>query len=366
MNNQSYFYQFLEPLSKELAHVARELENSIFSGPRTMLTHARVFVENILIQVISAEKLPDEPWKNLKERLDLLNENGYLTAEVRDALHHVRRIGNQAAHDSRQFRYSEALLSWEEIYKIVKWYAEVYGPIELSVPDYKDPAPQSGQTFDSSELEERLKALEELLKKTIEPQPIDTAEAETAVTIVDAPQPETPGFTTIRTLTYKDRQLEVPYFLRDAFLLPQRFDKSENFLIRLGGEQQARLVSELPNDFEGLHEHVKRYNETNDENLFHELKMYIQEEKTRRKLKLERPGELFFFYQADHVVVTENLANLPITTEQFTGFPSLIQQLSEQGYHTVGQLPNELVTLAKHKNVGKGTLEKFFEQLKGK
>jgi len=79
MNNQSYFYQFLEPLSKELAHVARELENSIFSGPRTMLTHARVFVENILIQVISAEKLPDEPWKNLKERLDLLNENGYLT-----------------------------------------------------------------------------------------------------------------------------------------------------------------------------------------------------------------------------------------------------------------------------------------------
>jgi len=168
MNNQSYFYQFLEPLSKELAHVARELENSIFSGPRTMLTHARVFVENILIQVISAEKLPDEPWKNLKERLDLLNENGYLTAEVRDALHHVRRIGNKAAHDSRQFRYSEALLSWEEIYKIVKWYVEVYGPVEFAVPDYKDPAPAANQTFDSSELEARLKALEELLKKTIE------------------------------------------------------------------------------------------------------------------------------------------------------------------------------------------------------
>jgi len=54
MNTQSYFYQFLEPFSKELAHVARELENSIFSGPRTMLTHARVFVENILIQIINA------------------------------------------------------------------------------------------------------------------------------------------------------------------------------------------------------------------------------------------------------------------------------------------------------------------------
>lgn len=66
MTNQSYFYQFLEPLSKELAHVACELENSIFSGSRTMLTHARVFVETILIQVIKAEKLPDEPWDNPK------------------------------------------------------------------------------------------------------------------------------------------------------------------------------------------------------------------------------------------------------------------------------------------------------------
>ncbi|MEK4407004.1 hypothetical protein MKZ26_21775 [Sporosarcina sp. FSL K6-6792] len=48
MNNQTYFYQYLEPLSKELAFVACELESSIFSSTRTMLTHARAFVENIL------------------------------------------------------------------------------------------------------------------------------------------------------------------------------------------------------------------------------------------------------------------------------------------------------------------------------
>lgn len=69
MNNQPYFYQFLELLSKELALVARELEHSIFSSPGTTLTHARVFVENILQQVIKAENLPDNPWGNLKERL---------------------------------------------------------------------------------------------------------------------------------------------------------------------------------------------------------------------------------------------------------------------------------------------------------
>jgi len=295
----------------------------------------------------------------------LLDEKGYLTPEIRDALHHVRRIGNQAAHDSRQFRYSESLLSWEATYNIVKWYVEVYGPVDMVVPDYIDPAPQAEQLYDSTELELRLKTLEELLKRTLQGE--KPTPEEVAVTTAEPKIPtERPGFTTIRTLTYKGEQLEVPYFLRDAFLLPQRFDKSEIFLIRLGGVEQARLMSELPNNLAGLHEHIKRYNETNDENLFHELKTFIQEEKTRRQIKIERPGELFFFYQADHVVVTEKLANLPITTEEFTGFPSLIKQLNEQGYFTVGQLPSELATLAKYKNVGKSTLEKFFGQLKGK
>jgi hypothetical protein len=150
MDNQSYFYPFMEPLSKELAHIARELENRIFTSPRTMLTHARVFVENILQQVMLAESLPDDPRTNLKERLDLLNEKGYLTTDIRDALHHVRQIGNKAAHDSRRFRYSEALLSWESIYQMVKWYMEVYGPVQMSVPDYQDPSPRPEQTYDIS------------------------------------------------------------------------------------------------------------------------------------------------------------------------------------------------------------------------
>lgn len=301
MSNQSYFYQFFEPISKELASLAHELENSIFTSPCIMLTHARVFVENILQQVIKAEKLPDQQWTGLKERLDLLNENGFLTLEIRDALHYVRRMGNQAAHDSRRFRYSEALLSWEEIYIIVKWYVEVYGPIDFTVQDYKDPTPHTDTTFDSSELEARLKALEELLRKKFNPSEEQPVQDEVAATTVDTSVINVqPGFTTIRTLTYKEEQLEIPHFLRDAFLLPQRFDESETFLIRLDGEQQARLISELPDNLEGLHAHVKRYNETNDENLFHELKIYIDEEKSRRQLKLERPGELFFFYVAPH------------------------------------------------------------------
>ncbi len=295
MDQQPYFYQFLEPISKELAFVARELENSIFSSPRTMLTHARVFVENILHKVVKEEKLQMEPRSTLKELLDLLHQHDLLDTEIRNSLHFVRQIGNQAAHDTRMFRYSEALLSWEAVYKIVKWYIEVYGPVSLSVPDYQDPVPKVGQTYDISEIEAKIKGMEELLTKSLQKIEVDTAEQEIAMTTEEIKvKSELPGFTTIRKISYNDQVLEIPNFLRDSFLLPQRFSKSETFLIRLGAEQQARIMSELPNNLSGLHKHVKRYNEKNDEILFGELKIFIQEEKERRKLLLKRPGELFF------------------------------------------------------------------------
>jgi hypothetical protein len=369
MDRQSYFYSFLEPISKELALLAKELENSIFTSPRTMLTHSRVFIESILEQVVLKEQLPDDPRTSLKERLDLLNEKGYLIPEIRDALHKVRRIGNQAAHDARRFRYSEALLSWEALYEIVKWFVEVYGPVEVIVPDYQDPTSQVEQGYDMTELEVRLKSLEELLRTPLPQTTEAPAHEEVAVTMelpTKVEAEEIPGFTSIRTLNYRGKMLDIPYFLRDAFLLPQRFDKSETYLIRLGAEQQARIMSELPKNLEGLHKHVKRYSEKNTEIFFEELKTFIEEEKARRQLTVNRPGELFFFYKDNHIIVTEELSKVPLTSGEFTGIPSLLRQLNEDQVEVVGQLPKELVILAKYENVGVGTVEKLFEQLENK
>ncbi|SHG64706.1 DUF4145 domain-containing protein [Ornithinibacillus halophilus] len=367
MQSPSYFYQFLKPISKELAFVARELEISIYQSPRTMLTHARVFVENILQHVIVLEKLPQSDYPKLKEQIDNLYNGGILETDIRDALHFVRMSGNQAAHDARLFRYSEALLSWEAVYKIVKWYVEVYGPVDLKVPEYQDPKPQESVSYDITEVQERLRVMEELLISSLKGESDSSSKEEVTVTTESMSEEEAavpPGFTTNRKLFYKGESLEVPHFLRDAFLLPQRFGKSETFLIRLGANQQARIMSELPNNLEGLHKHVKRYNDKNDENLFHELKVFIEEEKQRRQIYLERPGELFLFYRSDYVIVTEELGETKITADNFAGIPSLIRQLKEDQIQTVGQLPKELVILAKYENVGVGTVEKLFEQLK--
>jgi hypothetical protein len=125
-------------------------------------------------------------------------------------------------------------------------------------------------------------------------------------------------------------------------------------------------MSELPNNLEGLHKHVKQFREKNAETLFEELKLFIEEEKVRRKLVLERPGEPFFFYKDDYIVVTEELSKIPLIAEEFTGSPSLLRQLNEDQIDMVGQLTKELVIFAKYENVGIGTVDKLFEQLKGK
>ncbi len=368
MNSTQYFYRFLEPISKELAFLAGELEHTIFSSPRTMLTHSRVLVENILQHVMLVEKMKEEPRITLKERLTILDNEGILTPEIRDALHLVRQLGNQASHDKRMFRFSEALLSWEAIYTIVRWFVEVYTSLSIDVPEYQDPTPPLEDRYDITELELRLKSLETLLVASMQKK--DTqghkAKEEVAATTSLPTQMEVPGYTTIRTIHYKGDTLEVPYFLRDAFLLPQRFEKSETFLIRLGAEQQARIISELPSNLEDLHKHVKRFNENNDKQFFSELRIFIEEEKIRRKVTLDRPGELFLFYKADYIILTDALKDIPLNKEKFTGIPSLINQLNEDGIYKVGQLPKELVILGKYKNVGVVNVGRLFEQLKAK
>ena len=62
---------------------------------------------------------------------------------------------------------------------------------------------------------------------------------------------------------------------------------------------------------------------------------FIEEEKVRRKLTLERSGELFFFYKADYIVVTEELSKVSLTADEFTGIPSLLRQLNEDEMETV-------------------------------
>jgi hypothetical protein len=376
-----YFYEFLEPISLELSRTLQELENAIYNSPRSMLTHSRTFIEVLLEKVMIYENMPNEPFYTIIERIRDLDDNGLLIPEVKNALHEVRKLGNMASHDTRQFRFSESLTAWEHIYTIVKWFVEVYVSYDIEVPEYVDPIIKRDNIYGLEEMALRFKKIEELLKQSLEkdqPKKTNGQDEEPKTDVVDSESmiegdqqlletsiDEEPGFMPIRTITYGEDSVDVPYFLRDTFLLPQRFPESERFLIRLGGEQQARLMSELPNSLEGFHQRVTRYNENHSKTFFKELKEFIAEEIRRKKLIQSRPGELFLFYDSDQIVVTEDLGKIDINNENFTGMPGLIEQLNEDGIYKVRDLPKELLILGKYRGVGKNRVESFFNQLKG-
>ena len=112
-------------------------------------------------------------------------------------------------------------------------------------------------------------------------------------------------------------------------------------------------MSELPASLDDLHERVTRYNDSHTETFFNELKLFIEEEKRRRTLKNNRPGELFLFYNGDEIVVTKEFGKVEINKENFTGIPGLIDQLNADGIYQVEDLPKEFVIMGKYKRVGK-------------
>lgn len=375
---ENNFYDFLEPISNEFVRTLKELENAIYNSPRSMLTHSRTFIEALLEKVMIHENIDNEPYLTIIERIQDLDQEGYITENVKNSLHEVRKLGNMAAHDTRQFRFSESLTAWEHIYTIVKWFVEVYGSHEIEVPGYVDPIMKLDHTYGLEEMAFRFKQIEDLLKRSVErEQPKEVAATTERTVTKENPTPQVnieetainksmdkaPGLTTIRTITYADEKIEVPYFLRDAFLLPQRFEESELFLVRLGGAEQARLMSELPDSLEGFHERITRFKESHSRIFFDELKLFIDEEIRRRKLMQSRPGELFLFYDSNEIIVTEDLGDNDISTENFTGMPNLIVQLNDDGILKVKDLPKELLIIGKYKNVGKGRVKSFFDQL---
>lgn len=380
--SMSYFYRFLEPVSKELAQTLKELEGAIYNSPRAMLTHSRTFIEAILEKVMINENLPNESYLTIIERINDLDEQGLLNVDVKNALHEVRKLGNQAAHDGRQFRFSESLRTWEYIYIIVKWFVEVYGYYKIEVPPYVDPKMKAESVYDLEEMNIRFEKIETLLKQSINRERAETIsnkeqtelkqEGKDDKTVIpDVTEPlfndtinKAPGLTPVRTITYGDDSFDVPHFLRDAFLLPQRFEESGDFLLRLVEKQEGRIISELPSSLVGFHDRITRRNESHSKEFFEELKGFITEEIRRKELIESRPGELFLFYGSDEIVVTEELSKVEINSTNFTGMPNLINQLNADEMQIVGDLPKELVIIGKYRRVGKTTVGNFFEQLK--
>lgn len=340
--------EILNEINPILAELTQDIEKLIFVSPRAAMQTTRTMAETLVRQVAQLEELEHSELNFGELQMKLKNE-GIVTPTTDNAIHFVRRQGNTASHDgTRKMLIREALTCWEYQHLILTWFIETYASPEIEVPEYIEPVPEKSEA-NSEYLIEHIEALvQTFVKKQPMPEKVITEQKIN------------------RKIHYKDRFVEIPDFLRDAFLLPQRFPKSTTFLIRLNGEQQARIMSELPYQLEGIHQHVKRFKETNDECFFEELQLFIEEEQKRKIVMEHHRGEVLLFYKSDFVILTEALGNLTLTKDNFPGQTSLLNSLQEQGFLHVKDFPKELVLLGKYRNVGETALENLFNQLKVK
>ncbi|RDV35225.1 DUF4145 domain-containing protein [Lysinibacillus capsici] len=340
--------EILLEINPSLAELTQDIEKLIFVSPRAAMQTTRTMAETLVREVAKLEELEGSELNFGELQMKLKNE-GILTTTTDNAIHFVRRQGNTASHDGmRKMLIREALTGWEYQHVILTWFIETYASPDIEVPEYMEPVPEKS----AGDRDDLINHIEALMQTFVQKQP-----SQEKVVVEQKVS---------RKIYYKDQFIEVPNFLRDAFLLPQRFPKSTTFLIRLNGEQQARIMSELPYQLDGLHQHVKRFKEANDACFFEELQLFIEEEEKRKILMEQYQGEILLFYKSDFVILTEALGNIALTKDNFPGQTSLLNSLLEQGFQHVRDFPKELVLLGKYRNVGETALANLFNQLKVK
>ncbi len=350
------FYAFLEKEDLQLAQFLEELELAVFQNPRALLTHSRTLIEIIFQKIDKVEGI-ERPYGF--KLIDHLNDQDVyeMPQHILDACHAIRVEGNRATHQIEQVYLVQSLTVWRHIYDVMRWYMETYLSPDLEMPPYRDPKTHDAlRTLEIGELTLRLEQLEKQWQDGTDL--TEVAPVERGVIL--------PGMTTVRTLTFREESIDIPYFLRDALLLPQRFEKSESYLIALNNKQEARFMSELPYSLDDLHTRTPRRKQEHTAVFVEELKYFIEEEIRRKQVRAERQGdgELLLFYEGEQLVITESRAAISIDDELLPRSPKLIEHLQRDGITSVGLLPKEFVLIGKYDQIGPQRVRDFWEILK--
>lgn len=350
------FYQFLEKEDLQLAQFLEELELAVFQNPRALLTHSRTLIEVIFQKIDKVEGI-ERPFGF--KLVDHLNDQSLyeMPKAVYETCEKIRLAGNKATHQIEQVYLVQSLIVWRHIYDVMHWYTETYLSPDLEMPPYCDPKMNDVlRTLEIGELTLRLEQLEKQLQEGTDH--TEVVPLEQGVTL--------PGMTTVRTLTFREESIDIPYFLRDALLLPQRFEKSESYLIALNNKQEARFMSELPYSLDELHTRTPRRKQEHTAVFVEELKHFIEEEIRRKQVRADRQGdgELLLFYEGEQLVITERRAAIQIDDELLPRSPKLVEHLQRDGITSVGLLPKEFVLIGKYDQIGPQRVRDFWEILK--
>ncbi|MFF2480096.1 hypothetical protein [Paenibacillus sp. NPDC058071] len=160
-------FEFLRLVNQNIAQLMDQVEQAVWTNPRTTLIQGRLFGEQLAAIVSQTEKV--EPVYAIKqvERLHLLARRDIISEDIRGSFEWLRMNGNAAAHDVKEVPSDLALTAHRHVYILSAWYVEAYGPLDVVIPEYRMPMPSSSGTMqeaDKPSQEELSEHLEQLLK----------------------------------------------------------------------------------------------------------------------------------------------------------------------------------------------------------
>ncbi|MBX0358362.1 hypothetical protein [Halobacillus sp. Nhm2S1] len=136
-----------------------------------------------------------------------------------------------------------------------------------------------------------------------------------------------------------------------------------NNLLSQMQSQGLEQVGDLPSSMDGLHLNYKHVGPGAIKKLWQQI--VEKEDQTPVKedsISYEKQGEVIIF-DKESIDIPGVLRDVPIDKSKFSAVNPIINQLSDNGVNTYGDLPVDFLSIVQWKGAGRGKVKKFFQQL---
>lgn len=160
----SQLVEFIEKWSKDAAGNIHKMEGLIYNDPASAVVKARLFIEEIIKEILFNENMTFNRNLSLNDKIIFLSNQNILDSNIQSLFHTVRLTGNKAAHVTNFDDLSEAIKLHRTIYYISKWFYEKYVNNNLKIPDYHYPKPPLENSQEMKEVKDDIKKIIEIIE----------------------------------------------------------------------------------------------------------------------------------------------------------------------------------------------------------
>lgn len=136
MSVPSSLFSFMYGDNPELVSIGQYIEDHLFTNPHEVLAKSRIYTEHLVNMVIAYEELRGFSKLNQFRRVQKLYQDGFIKELEYQKFEWIRKMGNQAAHQSNVGDVQDAILSHRYLYDLSVWYQETYSEIPFEAPAY--------------------------------------------------------------------------------------------------------------------------------------------------------------------------------------------------------------------------------------